>query len=169
MSNTKIRSNAVVTVTYNADGTMLFEVLGAGSRKFDPAHCLGALQQRAMMHGFEQRIRDAAAIPRDPLTGKSADPAEKFAAMVRVIEHLETANEWDLPRVGGGQPGDFAFAIAETQKVPMEQAREFVKGLSADEKKALSVHPPIKAVLDFLAASRVPSGMDAGSLLARLA
>ena len=48
----------------------------------------------ATLHGFKQRIDDARALSRDEVTGKSATPAEKFAAMRDLVEWYEAGNGW---------------------------------------------------------------------------
>lgn len=47
------------------------------------------LQLTIMLHGVNQKIGDAAAIPRDGTTGRSPSMTEKFAAMRAVIENLQ--------------------------------------------------------------------------------
>lgn len=54
----------------------------------------------AMLHGFKQRIGDAAAISRNPDTGRSATPADKRDAMARVAETLRET--WTMRQPGDG-------------------------------------------------------------------
>lgn len=64
---------------------------------FDPRKASAECRAHAEWHGWEQRLRDAAAKPRDQKTGKSATPAEKFAAVRKLAEHyLAGAKEWNL-------------------------------------------------------------------------
>lgn len=65
--------------------------------KFNPELVDGELRKAAEWHGWEQRLRDAAAKPRDVKTGKSATPAEKFNAIKKLAEHyLSGGKEWNL-------------------------------------------------------------------------
>lgn len=100
--NTKVKSNSVVSVEL-ANGKLQFTVVGTGTPLVFNHHAAAAsLRERAELHGWKQRISDAAAIPRDTETGASATPAEKRAAMQRLIEHYESGTEeWSLKARSG--------------------------------------------------------------------
>lgn len=68
-------------------GTITFAVAGIGQMVLDVGQTKGT-NQRAMYHGYEQKVRDAAAIPRDTKTGASATPKEKYEAMLEVVQNL---------------------------------------------------------------------------------
>lgn len=94
--NEKVKSNSVTTVTY-LDGKLVFGFAGQPSFTFDPDKVSAQNRARAMMHGFEQRIRDGGALGRDKETGASATPEEKREAMLRIAEHLMSgSDEWAL-------------------------------------------------------------------------
>jgi hypothetical protein len=79
---------SIISATWDqAAGTITFGVAGIGTIVLDLNKAL-ATSEHAMYHGYEQKVRDAAAIPRDPTTGKSASPQEKFEAMERVVLDL---------------------------------------------------------------------------------
>lgn len=59
------------------------------------------IRMALMRHGLEQKLRDAAAQPRDPATGKPASEAAKIARVAAVAEALR-AGIW--ARRGGGMP-----------------------------------------------------------------
>ena len=77
------------------DGFITFNVAGAGQMQLMVSKCPEDVLQRAMYHGFEQKVRDAGAIARNPKTGRSATPQEKFEAMNKVIEQLH-AGQWNV-------------------------------------------------------------------------
>jgi hypothetical protein len=105
-----IRSNAVVSTTVDATASQIkFDVVGAGSVVLRLGMLSDTIRQAAVLHGMKQRVSDAAAISRDPLTGKSASPSDKLAAMRELVEHYETGTT-DWKRAGGG-PGLSADAM----------------------------------------------------------
>ena len=80
----------------DSDGVITFAVLGAGSFKFDPAACNDETERSATIHGYVQKISDKAAIPRDPKTGHSATPREKYERMVALAKHLTNGGGWTM-------------------------------------------------------------------------
>jgi hypothetical protein len=97
MSKTdKKRVNSIITVT-RFDNKLTFAFAGVGQFVFDPDRVSAENRARAMIHGFEQRIRDAAALSADRDTGKSATPQAKFDAAKRIVDHLMSgATDWNL-------------------------------------------------------------------------
>lgn len=97
MSKTdKKRVNSIITVS-RFDNKLTFAFTGVGQFVFDPDKVSAENRARAMMHGFEQRIRDAAALSVDRDTGRSATPQAKFDAAKRIVDHLMSgATEWNL-------------------------------------------------------------------------
>lgn len=97
MSKTdKKRVNSIITVS-RFDNKLTFAFAGVGQFVFDPDRVSAENRARAMMHGFEQRIRDAAALSVDRETGKSATPQAKHDAALRIAEHLMSgATEWNM-------------------------------------------------------------------------
>jgi len=98
-SETK-RKNSVVTATW-AEGILTLDVLGAGSVRFDPARVNDDIRAQAACHGFEQRLRDRAAIMRDD-EGNPATPEMKLERIRLLAEHYMNGGEWTLNAAGGG-------------------------------------------------------------------
>lgn len=122
---TKPKSNSVVTHRRLDDGRLEFTVVGAGKFEFDPARASQANRERAMIHGWLQRIADAAAIPRDKETGASATPDAKMARMKALAEFYEAGGvEWNMkagPRVvvaKGPNVGKIIMAMIRAGLVP---------------------------------------------------
>ena len=96
------------TIAHKIEGQLVrFSVKGAGELTLDVAKVHAANRARAEMHGFVQRISDAAAMARDSKTGASATPQQKFDAMQRLVEHyMSGAEEWSPARSvdGVGRP-----------------------------------------------------------------
>lgn len=109
--NEKVKSNSVTTVTH-LDGKLVFAFQGLPSFTFDPERVSAQNRARAMLHGFEQRIRDGGALGRDKETGASATPEEKREAMLRIAEHLMSgATEWAL-KVAAPKADDPGLLVA---------------------------------------------------------
>lgn len=102
------RANAVVTTTWDdRTRTFTFGVAEAGTFEFRPDDVAEAVADRARLHGFVQRISDGAAMSRNTETGLPATPAEKFARMKAIADHLQTSETWAMAKgVGGGRKAD---------------------------------------------------------------
>ena len=87
MAKEKVKSNAVVTASWSDDQTKLtLTVKDAGEIVFDTELAVH-LMTRAACHGFEQRLRDRAAMSADTKTGISATPQDKFDR-ITMVKHL---------------------------------------------------------------------------------
>lgn len=151
------KGNSVVTVAY-VDGIMRVSVLGAGVIDFDKAKASRECRAEAEDHGWEQRLRDAAAISRDEETGQPATPADKYARVKRLADHyMSGAKEWALVGGGGGARSITIEAIARVKGMTFEQAEAEV------EKFAKAKHDgDTKAALAFLRkGERVMAAMEA--------
>lgn len=140
-----MKSNSVIThevVAGTLTGTALihFHVKGADSIALDMTKLNADVVKRAAIHGMIQRISDAAAISRDPETGKSATPQEKYDAMAQLIAHYESGtSEWSRTRSGDGAPKGVLFralCIVYPKRQP-EEIREWLKGKSKAEKATM--------------------------------
>jgi hypothetical protein len=140
----KRKSNSVVTTQHLESGAIRFDVLGAGSVTFDPTKADPSNRTYAETHGWVQRISDAAAISRDPETGKPASPADKLAAMQTLVDHYESGSEeWSRVGQGGGGKSLTIEAIARIKGMAYDVAEaECAKFAEAkfggDSKKALA-------------------------------
>lgn len=107
---TKPKSNSVVTHERPADRptVIIFKVKDAGEFELDFDKISPAVKARACIHGLVQRISDAAAIGRDPATGKPvADaPALKLGNMRRLADHyMSGSDDWSPAREASTGPG----------------------------------------------------------------
>lgn len=142
------RSNQVVAFKQNDDGTQTFTV-GAQSATFHPDLVHASLRIKAELHGWKQRISDKAAIGRDPKTGKSASPEEKFKALAAMIAHLESGTDkWELTRTGGGggrsEASYILEALANIQSLSVEDMEERVTRMA--EKHGITTDAYLKRV-----------------------
>lgn len=174
---TKRKSNSVVTV--QQDGTVLvFDVMGAGRLAFDVSNANAACRQHAEMHGWKQRISDAAAMSRDPETGKPATAQEKLAAMRELVEHYESGSaEWSRVGGGGGGRSLTVEAIARVKGCDYDAAEAAVAKFAGekyegDTKKALAYlrqGERVAAAMEAIRRERAPQPkLDADKALADL-
>lgn len=123
---------------------------------------------QAIMHGLKQKLVDAAAISRDPDTGREASIETKFAAVGEVYDRL-MAGEWNKRREGGGGTGGLLFRalcqMYDGRKTP-EQIKEYLAGKSDKDKAALRKNPNVAKIIDELRAKDGDAGGD--DLLAEL-
>ena len=141
---TKAKGNSVITHALDGD-KITFTVLGAGAVVMDTTKLADAIMQRAAIHGLIQRISDAAALGRDPDTGRSASPMDKLSAMTELVAYYETGTE-EWKRTGTGEGGGKSItieAIAKVKSVPYEVAVDYVERYAkakfeGDTKKTLA-------------------------------
>ena len=124
----------------------------------------------AIMHGLKQKIGDAAAISRNPETGRSASTDDKFDAMVEVVKRLEL-DHWNKPREAGDGTGAGgllfkALCRVKADKTPAE-VKAYLEGRTKEEQAALRKVPVIAAAIDAIRAeSAKAAGIDGEALLA---
>ena len=121
------------------------------------------------MHGLKQKIGDAAAISRNPETGRPVTTDEKFDAMSEVLNRL-MAGAWNKPRESGdaGAGGLLFKALCrvKSDKTPAE-VKAYLDGRSKEEQAALRKVPVIAAAIDAIRAeSAKAAGIDGEALLA---
>lgn len=122
------RANAVVTSRWDGD-ICTITVLGAGSITFDRTAAHVDLRDRAERHGWDQRFADAAAIPRDTKTGRSATPEQKFAAVKARVDWVASGtDQWSMK--GSGKPDPEAL-LAELDDAALEALMERVRAKRA--------------------------------------
>lgn len=123
---------------------------------------------QAMWHGLKQKLVDAAAIGRDPDTGRSATIDDKYDAVREVYDRL-LSGEWNKTREGGAATGGVmlrALMMVYPTKTK-DQLTEYLKGKSAAEKAALKLVPKIAAAIDTIMATKV-GDVDTDALLDEL-
>ena len=119
------------------------------------------------MHGLKQKLVDAAAISRNPDTGRSATVADKYAAVREVYDRL-LSGEWNKTReTGAGGSGGLLFralCITYPAKTP-EAIREYLAKRTAEEKTALR-----KKFAELIATLKAPAddGTDVDAMLDEL-
>ena len=176
----KAKSNSVITHTVNVDEQIItFHVVGCEPLVFDVKKVSDAVGERAMLHGFIQRVSDAAALSRNPETGLPATPEDKREAMARLVEWYESGTEeWARRREAGAGPdtGITLQAIMDVFKTDAAGARGMIaslaerRGITPNEARAVFAGSrEVAARIAQLKADRAAkSGVDAQGLLDEL-
>lgn len=162
--NTKAKSNSVIT--HAVDGSMIvFNVLGIGRLAFETSRASTENQNQARVHGFIQRISDAAAISRDPETGQPASAQDKFDAMSRLVAHYESGtSEWSRkPVAGERERGGLLFkALCKMSptKTP-EEIRSWMDGKTKAQLSAIRTSAKVASVIESIRPVSLDVDVDA--------
>lgn len=132
--------------------SIVFAFGDKGRIEFYPGQCSDDIRQAAMFHGFNQKIRDAAAG-----YSKDADYAGAREEMHSVIDALY-AGSWNRA-AGGAGPGvnmeDLATAIATIKNATFEKAMAAVEAASPEQRKAWAKNPKVAALVTQARADRL--------------
>jgi len=136
----------------------------------DASKLSGEILGQAIMHGLKQKLVDAAAITRDPETGRSATIQTKYDAIEAIIARL-MGGEWNKNRSGVPTGGLLKRALVQMYagRKTAEQIEAFLAGKSDKEKTALRKNPQVAEIIESLrAADAKDSGEELPDLLAEL-
>lgn len=122
------------------------------------------LLNMAACHGIKQKCIDAAAISRNPDTGKSATVQDKWTALMKVIDRI-TAEDgaWNETREGGGNQGGLllrALMRLQPQKT-REELAAWLDGKTDKEQAALRANPKVAPIIAELKAEQDRKNADA--------
>lgn len=171
---TESKRNAAITaeIVKAADGTTNVLVLNFANEEtlnIFESELTETIQRQAMMHGLKQKLIDAAAMSRDPITGKPATIEDKYRAVKVVYDRL-LSGEWNAVREGGGNAGGLllqALCIVYPTK-SKEELREWLGKKTKADQAALRDNPKIKPIIDELRAKSASDGPDTDEMLAEL-
>lgn len=154
----------ILTLTF-ADGRVLV---------FDTTKPNEENQRAAKIHGVKQKLCDAAAISRNPETGKSATLADKYAAVKEVYDRLlDPMGTWNKTREGGSGGGgglllQALFRMYEGKK-SLEALRTYLEGKTPLQHAALRKNPKVSAIIDTIRLERAgEEAIDTDALLDEL-
>lgn len=119
------------------------------------------------LHGLKQKLMDAGAISRDPVTGRSATPGDKFNAIHEVYSRL-LMGEWNKVREGGSPTGGLLLSalMSVYPTKTKEQLVAFLASKTAEEKTALRKVAKIAEAIETIKAARAKNdGIDGDALL----
>lgn len=159
------------TIKTTIEGSSLhFDIRDYGRLSINIDDTDESVRFQAMLHGFKQKIQDAAALPRDTMTGKPASAKDKGDAMKEVIRRMVEEGEWNATArgEGSGVPSGLlvqALCIAKPD-VPVENIRAFVAGLDKSTQAALRDSPQIAPIIaDIKTRQAKDKGVDVTTLL----
>lgn len=129
------------------------------------------VQQYAMMHGLKQKLVDAAAISRNPETGRAATVEDKYQAVKTVFDRL-LAGQWNAVREGGGATGGLLLQalvrMYAGRKTP-DELKAFLAEKTDAEKTALRKNPRVAQIIeDIRAETGKAANIDTDELLGEL-
>jgi hypothetical protein len=167
--NKKLATAVAATIT----GPLLTLRFSNGEQLSVDANALSPdIQQAAMMHGLKQKLIDAAAIARDPETGRTATIDDKFAAVREVFDRITAADgsTWNKARgtgeSGGNKGGLLVRAMMRLTSKSREAIIAFLDEKSKDELAALRKNPRIAEIIAQLQLEQAnTNGIDSDSLL----
>ena len=100
-----------------------------------------ANMEYAAFHGIKQRVVDSAAIAWDGI-GERPTPADKYAEMVKIVDHLNSGSpDWNTTRgEGGGAIGGVTLkALAAVQGMELDAMRARVAEVAEKQGKTVKV------------------------------
>ena len=129
------------------------------------------VMEYAIFHGLKQKLVDAAAISRNPETGRAASVEDKYQAVKAVFDRL-LSGQWNATREGGGNAGGLLFQalvrMYAGRKTP-DELKAFLADKSDAEKTALRKNPRVAQIIDDIRAEQgKATNIDTDELLGEL-
>lgn len=171
-TQTNKRETVVSTSVNMEEGylTVAFPRIGKDLR-VEVANLDPMIVQQATFHGLKQKLIDAAAIGRNPDTGKSATDLDKYEAVFEVYQRITSAQPmWNAIREGGdGSASLLARALMRIQGKDRATVDAWLKTKNDAEKKALRANAKVAAAIAEIQAEGVDPDIDSDDLLDELA
>lgn len=125
----------------------------------------------AVFHGLKQKLVDAAAISRNPETGRAATVEDKYQAVKTVFDRL-LVGQWNATREGGGATGGLLLQalvrMYAGRKTP-DELKAFLVDKTDAEKTALRKNPRVAAIIEEIRAETgKAASIDTDELLGEL-
>ena len=120
----------------------------------NPEKLTPEIREAAMLHGLKQKLCDAAAISRNPDTGRSASLDDKIAAVREVFDRITSPDgTWNKIRESGDGSGNGgllfrALCNLYAGKRSPEQITAFLADKTDAEKAALRKTAPVAAEIE---------------------
>ena len=130
-----------------------------------------SIMEYAIFHGLKQKLVDAAAISRNPETGRAATVEDKYQAVKAVYDRL-LSGQWNATREGGGNAGGLLFQalcrMYQGRKTP-DELKAFLADKSDAEKMALRKNPRVAQIIEDIRAEQgKAANIDTDELLGEL-
>ena len=171
MNDTKRNATISADITLGACNILTLQFANGEQLALDAANVPREIQLQAMMHGFKQKLVDAAAISRNPETGRAASVADKFQAVKTVYDRL-LAGQRNAVREGGTATGGLllqALCRMYEGRKTVEELKAFLAGKTDAEKTALRKNPRVAAIIEDIRAEQgKAAGINTDELLGEL-
>lgn len=141
-------------------GTVSYDVEGEGSFEIALEELTPEMLIMAALHGLKQKVVDAAAIPRNTLTGRSATNREKYEAMKAVRDRV-VAGQWNATRGEGGPTTGGLLFEALVRLYPRKTPDELRAYLAKKDKAAqaaLRKNPRVASIIEEIKAELAAKG-----------
>ena len=129
------------------------------------------VMEYAIFHGLKQKLVDAAAISRNPETGRAATVEDKYQAVKTVFDRL-LVGQWNATREGGGATGGLllqALCRMYAGRKTAEELKAFLADKTDAEKTALRKNPRVAQIIEAIRAEQgKAAGIDTDELLDEL-
>lgn len=170
MSEAKVKFLEVV-YPENQANIIGFKLGNGQSITFDMNEMKPEMDQQARRHGYNQKIRDAAAgFSGSVKKGISPDYEGAFNEMMKVIESLR-ANQWNRKGSGGGvNYGQYlSAAVARLKSITLAQAEAALAKITDEKRAELVKQPKVHAaILEVIAEATKAKAADSVDPLADL-
>lgn len=161
MNDTKRNATISAAITQHGPNTVLTLSFANGKAlMIDNTMLTEEIARAAMFHGLKQKLVDAAAISRNPETGRPATVEDKYQAVKTVYDRL-LAGAWNATREGGGATGGLllqALVRMYAGRKTVDELRAFLADKTDAEKTALRKNPRVAQIIEDI---RVETGKAA--------
>lgn len=174
--NTTKKQSAIETTIEN--GTITFEFSDGRTLRVYLYTLTPTIREAAVIHGLKQKLCDAAAISRDPATGRAATIDTKYEAVKEVFDRITSADgTWNKQREAGagGSGGLLLAALARMYagRKTKEDLVEFLSTKTEAEKAALRGNKTVAEIILSIKTERNlhnlrEDGIDANAILDEL-
>lgn len=170
MENTKRNATITATIDDNLGGITLTFANGQELR-IHASQLTPEIGAHALMHGLKQKLVDAAAISRNPETGRAATVEDKYQAVKTVYDRL-LGGAWNATREGGGATGGLllqALVRMYAGRKTVDELRAFLADKTDAEKTALRKNPRVAQIIeDIRAETGKAASIDTDEMLGEL-
>ena len=176
-TRTDTRRNAAVSaviVTNETDGrpcALHLKFANGQELALTASQLTNNVMEYAIFHGLKQKLVDAAAISRNPETGRAASVEDKYQAVKIVFDRL-LAGQWNAVREGSGATGGLLLQalvrMYAGRKTP-DELKAFLADKSDAEKTALRKNPRVAQIIEEIRAEQgKAANIDTDELLGEL-
>lgn len=172
----------LITHAYDREtGILTFNVEGVEGFTIDTRATSDNIREAAMVHGFVQKISDAAAMPKSELPKDAKKAATVKRDAMLVVRDRLVAGDWKRPAGEGGGAvsglifrayAEFATATAIAKKKPVpsdEKLREVYGAMDRAKKLSLRNVPEIAEIIERIKSERGDvTAVDTDALLGDL-